>query len=124
MEYGEKLQELNTLLQQNTQYVSTMKNIASELKAISMTVATAKPAARSPAVTAALEHAKATELEFGKNSPEARVAWSELEEIASTGLENAMTPILDNTNCAIDSSIEACEALEEVSRVLSKELNA
>lgn len=122
MEYGEKLVELNTLLKQNTQYVSNMKNIASELKAISMTVAAAKPAARSPAVTAALENAKATETQYGKNSPEARVAWSELEEIASAGLENAMTPIVDSTNCIIDSSIDACEAIEEVSRVLAKEL--
>jgi hypothetical protein len=120
MEYGEKLDELQSLLADNSQYVQKMKSIATELKAIKMTVAQAKPAARSPAVTAALEAAKSAEAEFGSGSAEARVAWSELEEVASSGLENALGPILDSGNCAIESSIDACEALEEVNRVLSK----
>ena len=119
IDYGMKLDQLNELIQSNQQYVQNVKTLASDLKAIKLTVAKAKPAARSPAVTAALEYAKSTEMEFGKNSPEAKVAWSELEEVASSGLGNALGPVLNDGNCAIEASIEACEAIEEVARALS-----
>ena len=125
LEYNDKLEELQAIIAQSSQAVSKVKNIAQELKDIKMTVAQASTTVESPemkaAIKAAYDSALQTEQKFGKNSPEARVAWTDLEEVASSGLSNAMGPILNAENCDIEeTSITACEALEEVNRVLSK----
>lgn len=131
VEYGEKLDELQTLLNEGVpgdllsmqkEIAEMKKNIAVDLRAVKLGVAKTKPAARSPEVTAALEAAQRATALYGKNSPESRVAWTELEEIASSGLENAMAPVLDAENCFVDETtpVEACEALEEVTRMLSE----
>ena len=48
---------------------------------------------------------------------------SEVEEIASSGLDNAMGPRLDE-ECLVDSALEACQALEELNRAIEVNRNA
>jgi hypothetical protein len=54
------------------------------------------PAALSLALRETLQNAKDTELEFGKGRLEAIAAWFDLEETASSGLDNAMGMQLDD----------------------------
>jgi len=119
MEYGEKLESLYSILQENQPKMDSMKTLANDLQNIKLAVTASKPGAKSPELDAALEAAKAAEKEFGKGSAEANVAWAELEEVASTGLSNAMGAGLSPEECSIaDNAQAACEALEALSNAL------
>ena len=121
IEYGEKLESLSGILQEYEPNMVNLKTLASDLQTIKLAVGTSAPAVKSPALTAALEAAKATELEFGKGSKEATVAWAELEEVASAGLSNAIGKTLSAEECEIaDNAQAACEALEALSNALKK----
>jgi len=121
LEYGEKLESLYTLLQDSAPKIDGMKTVAAELQNIKLAVTSSAPAPKSPELTKALEAAKAAEKEFGKGSKEATVAWSELEEVASSGLSNAMGKGLSPEECEIaDNAQAACEALEALSNALNK----
>ena len=99
-----------------------MKALTSELAAIKVSV-DKSPKVDSPelkaAVQQAMAEAKAIAEEKGADSPEAKVAWAEVEEVASSGLQNAMGARLDE-ECLIDTAMEACEALEELNRAMEK----
>ncbi len=61
--------------------------------------------------------AKAATEEFGATSKEAKLAWEDVEEIASASTAPAMgTNLIDE--CLVEQ-IEACEGLEELTRVLN-----
>lgn len=96
-----------------------MKDVTAELQAIKLTPPEKKPAPRIPGLWDAKLKAKATSLQFGNASPEARIAWEEVEEIASAGLENAMGEDMRQT-CLVEAA-EACLALEELDRFLNVE---
>jgi len=121
VEYGEKLESLYGILQEYEPKMGSLKTLSTDLQNIKLAVTSSAPAPKSPELTAALEAAKATEKEFGKGSKEAMVAWSELEEVASTGLSNAMGKGLSAEECEIaDNAQAACEALEALSNALKK----
>ena len=124
-DYGEKLDELFSLIQENQPKIDRMRSLASNMKDIKLTVAEKEKtvnAQASEALNIAIREAKRTEEEFGKGSPESNVAWSEVEEVASTGLENAMGTRLDE-ECLVDQTMDACRALDELNRAL-EELNS
>ena len=123
MEYDSKMEELKSIVGNfEMSKFDQMKALTAELSSIKMTVASA-PKPDSPelreAVAAALAEAKKISKEKGADSPEAKVAWSEVEEVASSGLSNAFGPRLDE-ECLVDTAKEACEALEELNRALTK----
>lgn len=118
VEYGKKLDELQSILKQQAPYLDNVKNIVGEIQAIKLPKVSGKPAESSPQLKAALAAAKKTSRKFGADSPEARVAWSEVEEIAASGLENSMGTNLAE-ECLVDSAMEACMALEELNRVMN-----
>jgi len=117
-DYSTKLGDLEKLLAENGPKMEMMKSLAQEMSAIKLVVAESKPASDSPQVRAALANAKEVSAKFGAASPEAAVAWEELEEIASSGLSNAMGSRLDQ-ECLVESAMEACQALEELDRVIN-----
>jgi len=117
IDYGEKLKTLYSMIEEQVPKMEAVKSLATDLKAIKLNVAKSAPGPDSPEMREALKAAKAAEAEFGKGSPEAAVAWDNLEEIASSGLKNAMGTRLDQ-ECLVDSAIEACQALEELDRAL------
>jgi hypothetical protein len=121
IEYGEKLESLYGILQEYEPSMVNLKTLATDLRDIKLAVTSSAPAAKSPELTAALEAAKAAEKEFGKGSKEAIVAWSELEEVASAGVSNAIGKTLSAEECEIaDNAQAACEALEALSNALKK----
>lgn len=122
IEYGEKLEALNSILEEYKPKFDGLKSLAGELQNIKLAVTSSQPAPKSLEVTAALEAAKSAEQEFGPGSPEATVAWSELEEVASAGLSNAIGKGLTAEECEIaDNAKAACEALEALSNALAKQ---
>ena len=118
MEYSGKLEVLQELLKENQPKINYLKSLAEELQGIKLTVAKSQPAAPSPELQEALKIAKETERKFGQGSPESKVAWAEMEEIASSGLKNAMGKRLDE-ECLLDQAVEACKALDELNTALA-----
>jgi hypothetical protein len=123
LEYNQKMMNLQKLMEEHKPKIEQLKSLATEIRAVKMRAASAPPAANSPAVTQALQEAKSVESKFGKGSKEAILAWSELEEIASSGLSNAMGAKIDETECLVDQTIDACTALEELNRAMASALN-
>jgi len=117
-EYGEKLDDLYSIMEDLAPKMQKVSSLASEVRAIKLRTQEAAPAPDSPEVRAALENAKAISDQFGATSPEARVAWAELEEIASSGLSNAIGTRLDEGDCLVDPALDSCQALEELNRAL------
>jgi hypothetical protein len=117
LEYGSKLDELARLSKDATPITNKIRSIALEIKAIKMKPVDMPVGADSPAVRAALASAKAATEEFGATSSEAKLAWEALEEIASASeISGALGGTL-NEEC-LTEMIEACEALDEVQRII------
>jgi hypothetical protein len=121
-EYQAKLQELQRLLVEIPK-VQKIKTLALELQAIKLRDPAAAgggggAAADSPELRSALDRARSVSAAEGPSSAEARLAWAEVEEIASAGLENAMGDRLDE-ECLVESAETACIALEELSRAVN-----
>ena len=66
----------------------------------------------------AVEDAKAVTAETGIRSREAKLAWETVEEIASSGRDRVIAGMLTQEECLLDATNEACEALEELSRLI------
>jgi len=120
VEYGKKLEELNKYVSEVRPKVAEVRNLAENVKAIKMVASKGKPAKDSPELRAAMAEAKSMSQKFGPTSPEARVAWTEVEEIAATGNDNALGRGLDE-ECLVDSAMEACQAIEELNNALNRQ---
>ena len=117
LDYGEKMEELNKLLKLHRPMITEVKRIAEEIQSIKLKASEMKPGSDSPELRAALDNARKTSKEFGATSSQAKVAWAEVEEIASASNSLAIGARLDE-ECLVET-IEACEAIEEVQRVLN-----
>lgn len=117
LDYGEKMEELNKLLKLHRPMITEVKRIAEEIQSIKLKASEIKPGSDSPELRAALDNARKTSKEFGATSAQAKVAWAEVEEIASASNSLAIGARLDE-ECLVET-IEACEAIEEVQRVLN-----
>ena len=115
------MDELAALLKVHGPMLSKVKAIAEDIQAIKLAPPEATPGADSPQHREALENAKQATKQFGITSSEAQLAWAELEEIASASNANAMGVRLDE-ECLVET-IEACQALEEIQRVLNLNKN-
>ena len=121
LDYGRFLDELyilRDLLGDKEQQEHKM-SLADVLKNIKLSKPEAKAGehTNSPELDAALAEARAATETHGITSPEARLAWETYEEIASTGTGNAVgINLMDE--CSIESGQEACQAMEELERVM------
>lgn len=115
------LQRRQEWLQYNQQL---MKDVAAELQAIKLLPPTRKPSPRIPGLWDAKLRARSISQQFGNTSPEAKLAWEEVEELASAGLETALgryDNTYDSSTCNLVVAAEACMALEELDRFLYHE---
>jgi len=129
MEYEEKMQELFRIMNDYEDWrdvlkhdkLEDFKSLTQELNQLKMEVNSANDP-DSPALHAliaeAVQDAKLETEQHGPTSSEAKLAWETVEELASSGLENAMGNRLDE-ECLVDSAIDACTALEKMDRVLN-----
>jgi hypothetical protein len=120
VEYSNRMSELEQTIQTIAPKMRELQSMADEMKAIKLKVQESQPGADSPELREAVKRAQLASKETGAASPEAKVAWAEVEEIASTGLSNAMGTRLDE-ECLVESAMEACMALDELNRVLNQQ---
>jgi len=112
------MKQVQELLHETKPKLEHMKELLAELKNIRLISPDSKPAVNTPAIQEALAKAKQAVNEYGATSNEAKLAYEELEEVSSAGLDNAMGARLDE-ECLVDTAMEACMALDELNRVMS-----
>mmetsp|Transcript_25114 Transcript_25114/g.35179 ORF Transcript_25114/g.35179 Transcript_25114/m.35179 type:complete len:99 (-) Transcript_25114:90-386(-) len=95
-----------------------MKSLANDIQALKIPATEGRSGKDSPQLRAAMEYAKECSSKFGATSPEARVAWAEVEEIGSGGYMEALGGMITD-ECLVET-LEACEALDELDRAVSK----
>ena len=118
-DYGRFLEELYTLRDAiGSPIDEKKKSLVDVLKNIKLSKPEASKTSSSPELTEALESAKKATAEFGITSSQARLAWETYEEIASSGLDNAMGVSLTE-ECSVEAGQEACKAIEELERVMA-----
>eukprot|EP00980_Cylindrotheca_fusiformis_P007698 scaffold1624_cov105-Cylindrotheca_fusiformis.AAC.9 len=120
-DYSAKVKELAEKLKgQKKPTAEILHGMADEIKAVKLSAPKVSAGQSSPELKEAVANAnKATE-EYGIQSSEAQVAWDIVEEIASSGSNNAMGGMMTAEECLVDAAIGACDALEELSRVLEE----
>jgi hypothetical protein len=119
MEYGQKLDQLSALVEKQGPIMSSVKSMADEIKKIKLAIPQPKFGKDSPELQKALAYARKVTEEEGIASSAAKVAWGEVEEISAAGISNSLGGKLTSDECLLDAAQEACEALDELNRVLS-----
>jgi len=120
VEYNEKLEELQRLLEDQKPAMAALQTMANEVKQVKLANPSSKVSTDSPQLQEAMAEAKSITEEKGIQSAEARIAWETVEEIAASGNDNAMGARLTD-ECLVDAAIEACAALDELNRVLDEQ---
>jgi len=118
-EYEEKKQSLAELLQENKEKLNAMKTLVQEVQSMKLPMpATSSSSAVDVTMIKDLI-AKATEAsdKFGNDSNEAKLAWENVEEVSASDNSAPTQPDLEEL-CLVEA-IEACEALEELGRVIA-----
>jgi CP12 domain len=118
-EYADKMAELKSLILAQSNTVTALKEMVSEVKKVKLAVPETKPGKPSPQLKVALAEAKKITEEKGVDSVEARMAWETVEEISAADNSGALGAGLTADECLVDAAAEACEALEELNRVLA-----
>jgi len=111
----------DTRLELDTIIAASEKSIAESIKPVSLASSSSggnDSAEVASGLLAALENAKKITAELGITSSEAKLAWEDVEEIASSSTAEATKKALDLDECEVEK-IEACVALEELDRVLN-----
>lgn len=124
MEYSAKLDELDRLLKETKASMGSL-NLADQVEPIKLAdVPQQKPGAASPQLQEAVATAKRMTDQHGIHSPQARIAWETVEEIASASERNdALGGKMSAEECLVDAAMEACAALNELNRVMSSRNN-
>jgi len=121
VEYGEALGELQDRIS-STQPASSTSSTSAVVAPVKLSSSKGVAAPQSKELKIALEEARKITDEKGLGSPEVALAWETVEEIASAGNYNAMGGALstDDEEClAEEAAKEACEALEEVKKIVA-----
>lgn len=120
-QYTEKVAALAELLSEQKTKMDQVKNLAEELRGVKLTApssGSSSPGRDSTKMTEALAEAKAATEASGLDSSEARLAWENVEEIASSDTSEATKGSLEE-ECLVEA-IEACEAIEALQAALDK----
>lgn len=120
-EYQEKLDALAKILDDQKAQIESVKELASSIRAIKLAKVESSPQPVTEAMVKALDEARALSKKHGVDSPEARLAWETVEDIAQDNFSEATKNDLTD-ECLIET-IEACEAIEEIQRALHKNEN-
>jgi Ca2+-binding EF-hand superfamily protein len=126
LDYNAALEDLQELIAANKIPESSSpirKELASTVAPVKLSAPQTKAAPQSKELQAALEEARSLTASKGMSSKEAIFAWETVEEIASAGTSNAMGDVLSSEECFVfeEASKEACNALEELSKITDSE---
>lgn len=116
-DYDSKIKELSVAMGNAQIHFDTIKKLGTEIQAIKIPSPPAPQAAGGIDMSKLISEAKLAGDKFGVSSTEAKMAWETVEEIASNDSSEEQKGSLDE-ECLVEM-MTACEALDEVSRVLS-----
>jgi len=95
-------------------------DVMAELKSIKLMPTLEKPKPKIAGLLASKIKARAISKQYGNASTQSKLAWEEVEEIASSGLSNAIgSSLTAGEECDLEQAAEACMALEELDRFLT-----
>lgn len=121
-EYGEKMAQLSSILEEQKSSIEKVKSLAEEIQAVKLKApGIITPSPDTPEMRAALNEANRITKEKGLDSNEAKLAWEAVEEVAESDLSEVAQGSLED-ECLIET-IEACQAMEELSRVINLSKN-
>jgi len=96
------------------------EDVMAELQSIKLMPSKSQPKPKIAGLLASKIKARAISKQYGNASTESKLAWEEVEEIASSGLSNAIGSSLTvGEECDLEQAAEACMALEELDRFLT-----
>eukprot|EP00970_Alexandrium_tamarense_P006530 scaffold1112_cov195-Alexandrium_tamarense.AAC.17 len=114
-EYEAKVKSLSQMLTKTKAELDQVKALADDLKGVKLASPSVGSSAPDDSVMKeALAAARAATEEFGQSSPQARLAWETVEEIAASPVD-IRAPL--DEECLIEL-IEGCEALEKFQAAL------
>jgi len=119
MEYDEKVRALGEILSEQKASIEKVKALASEIQAVKIKPGSSTKSPDSALMKKVLKEAKEAVVQYGADSTQSKLAWEIVEEVASSDNSVSMLPSLEE-ECLVEA-IEACEAIEELNRVLSLE---
>eukprot|EP00553_Chaetoceros_curvisetus_P006609 CAMPEP_0204618520 /NCGR_PEP_ID=MMETSP0717-20131115/5129_1 /ASSEMBLY_ACC=CAM_ASM_000666 /TAXON_ID=230516 /ORGANISM="Chaetoceros curvisetus" /LENGTH=232 /DNA_ID=CAMNT_0051632277 /DNA_START=39 /DNA_END=740 /DNA_ORIENTATION=- len=118
----EQFLELKGLLENQRQYIDSVKHVTTQIRAVKIADPSRKhsdePKEQNPILESAINEAKLMTSKYGVESSEAKLAWETVENIASNDLSEAMKASVDDDGECLIEMIEACEALDELNRAL------
>ncbi|KAL3908960.1 MAG: hypothetical protein SGARI_002827 [Bacillariaceae sp.] len=118
MDYADQMAELRAYIKTQTKSAAELKSMIDGVKKVKLAVPKAEPGKASPMLQAALAEAKRITEEKGISSPEAAVAWDNVEEISAADNSGALGAGMSADECLVDAAQEACEALEELEKMI------
>ena len=122
MDYADQMAELKSFIKTQTKSAAELKSMVDNVKKVKLAVPKAEPGKASPMLKAALAEAKRITEEKGITSPEAAVAWDNVEEISAADNSGALGGAMSADECLVDAAQEACEALEELEKLIGGDL--
>lgn len=121
LEYGEALDELQDLIESTSSPDFAAMELASQVRPLKLQPPATGAGQPSFELENALVEARKITSEQGLTSPEAKIAWEIVEEIAAYGAANALGGPISVDECYVEAEKEACQALEELHKLLSKD---
>ena len=121
LEYGEALDELQDLIASTSSPDFAAMEMASQVSPIKLQPPETGAGLPSFELEKALVEARKITSEKGLTSPEAKIAWETVEQIAASGASNALGGTMAVDECFVDASKEACQALEELHKLIGED---
>lgn len=118
-DYDKKIAKLADAMDNAQIYIDVMKREYTELRNIKIPPPPKSVPTVSEEMLRAISEAKSASIKHGATSTEAKMMWEAVEEIASNDSSEVLKGTLDD-ECLLEM-MSACEALEEISRVLNLE---
>jgi len=123
LEYGEALEELQELIASTSSPDFAAQELASQVNPVKLQAPETGAGQPSFQLEKALVEARTITSEKGLASPEAAIAWETVEQIAASGNSNALGGSLSTDECFVEAAKEACEALEELHKIVGDKDN-
>lgn len=123
LEYGEALDELQELIASTSSPDFAAQELASQISPVKLQPPDTGAGQPSFQLEKALVEARTITSEKGLASPEAAIAWETVEQIAASGNSNALGGSLSADECFVEAAKEACEALEELHKIVGDKDN-
>lgn len=111
--------ELKNLSELQKKHIDSVKHVTESIRAIKLAPPKSeKEIVHNPVLDQALADAKEMTEKHGVSSPEAKLAWEAVEQIASNDSSEVTKKAIDADEECLVEMVEACEALEELNRAL------